>query len=448
MINNLTHVNKIISEYINILKGLKNINFYNLIVIKFVSLNFKYIYSLFDVRFTVCIFSRVYIRKLLFGGVSVVLFYWCIVYLVIEFIIMNVDNIYMNVFAPYVSLKGAQLAQSLFIFPLYTNGMRRSNNIRLYYTNQKKLRKCPNKIVDAKAKKIGEFGEIQSYNVIFFLLNVSCLVFIGFLLYHFIIGLTVPGLYGFIISFIIFYILSQFILNKTKYSNNIFIRILQRFAILNIVVTVISIIYGVFLSPEIYCLGDNELEGQSTNDHSNVENYSKDNVKVDIKIKGVVEDGIKELYNDVKGILGGEKRSSKEGTRSNSSEFNSSDSNSGYSNNGKHNKSIYALLPFINGNLMSSVDSISSINKIILGVLTITITILYCLINIMGYFGCLYIIKHTELEKKYPKLKTIVKYYQNTSVVFLVIEIIFVISILLLVIGLCLHLLYISKDFS
>lgn len=92
-------------------------------------------------------------------------------------------------------------------------------------------------------------------------------------------------------------------------------------------------------------------------------------------------------------------------------------------------------------------ESISALNKVVFGIFTITSILLYCIINIVGYFGCLYIIKHTELEKKkYPKLSPIIKYYQNTSVIFLTIEIIFVVSTLLLVMGLCLHLLYISND--
>jgi hypothetical protein len=103
------------------------------------------------------------------------------------------------------------------------------------------------------------------------------------------------------------------------------------------------------------------------------------------------------------------------------------------------------VLPFINENTINATNNLSSINKIILGVLTITIILLYCIINIVAYFGCLYLIKHTELEKKYPKLKPIIEYYQKTSIIFITIEVIFVISTLLLVIGLCLHLLYLSK---
>lgn len=63
----------------------------------------------------------------------------------------------------------------------------------------------------------------------------------------------------------------------------------------------------------------------------------------------------------------------------------------------------FALFPFMNGNIFSAPDSVSGVNKILFGVLTFTTILLYCLVNIIGYFGFLYIMKHTELEQKYPK---------------------------------------------
>lgn len=106
-----------------------------------------------------------------------------------------------------------------------------------------------------------------------------------------------------------------------------------------------------------------------------------------------------------------------------------------------------AIIPFtfITDNLFSSVNTVSAVNRIILGVVTIAIILLYCIINIVAYFACLYLLKHTDLENKYPKLSPVIKYYKNTSIILLIIEIIFVVFTLLLVIGLCLHLLYINN---
>ena len=113
----------------------------------------------------------------------------------------------------------------------------------------------------------------------------------------------------------------------------------------------------------------------------------------------------------------------------------------------RNNKQIiYALLPFLNDSILKMPDSLSAVNKIIFGVLIFTIVILYSIINIIGYFGSLYIIKHTELESKYPKWSRIIKYYQKSNIVLLIIEIIFVISVLLFIIGFCIYLLYYSNE--
>ena len=56
-----------------------------------------------------------------------------------------------------------------------------------------------------------------------------------------------------------------------------------------------------------------------------------------------------------------------------------------------------------------------------------------------------YLIQKFDLESKYPKLKVIINYYKNTSLVFLIIEITFVILTLLTVISLCLYLLYFAN---
>ena len=112
----------------------------------------------------------------------------------------------------------------------------------------------------------------------------------------------------------------------------------------------------------------------------------------------------------------------------------------------KNNKKLYAIVPLIAGYITNSVDTANTFNKVLSSVLIISIAILLCLFNIIGYFGGLYIIKHTNLEQKYPKLKTVIKYYQNTSILFLILEIIFVFSILLIIIGICIQLLYFNEN--
>lgn len=72
----------------------------------------------------------------------------------------------------------------------------------------------------------------SSYNIIKqTLLNVISGIFIILVVYRFIIGLTVVGLYVVIISFIISFLFSSFISNNFKYSNNIIVRVLQKVVI-------------------------------------------------------------------------------------------------------------------------------------------------------------------------------------------------------------------------
>lgn len=109
------------------------------------------------------------------------------------------------------------------------------------------------------------------------------------------------------------------------------------------------------------------------------------------------------------------------------------------------NSSYLSLIPFMNLDWLSAPESLYGINKLIFSILIFSVIILWCIINIIGYFGSLYLIKYTDLETKYPKFKPIFKYYLSTSTVFLIVEIVFVISTLLIIIGVCIHLLYITN---
>ena len=106
----------------------------------------------------------------------------------------------------------------------------------------------------------------------------------------------------------------------------------------------------------------------------------------------------------------------------------------------------YAFLPIINTNLFTAPDSLSGLNKLLYSVLILTSIFLYSIINICGYFGFLYISKYTNLETKYPKIKPILKYFETISIFWLVVEIIFVVSILITIIILTLHLLSIANE--
>lgn len=82
------------------------------------------------------------------------------------------------------------------------------------------------------------------FKEIFF--NIISLVFLLFFLYKFILGLTLDGLYGLIVSFVISFLISSFVLNKFKYSNNKFIRILKKLVMYNIIIFVVIITCNYF----------------------------------------------------------------------------------------------------------------------------------------------------------------------------------------------------------
>ena len=81
--------------------------------------------------------------------------------------------------------------------------------------------------------KKGVLVEHNNYSFI----NVSALIIIIFMNYKFYSGLKFDiGLLSLIISFIISYLLSSFILNKFKFSNYKIISLLQKFILINIII--------------------------------------------------------------------------------------------------------------------------------------------------------------------------------------------------------------------
>ena len=87
-------------------------------------------------------------------------------------------------------------------------------------------------------------------------------------------------------------------------------------------------------------------------------------------------------------------------------------------------------------------DSPSGLDRMLFGILLLSILLLYSNVNVRGYFLTLYVIKYTDFENKYPKFKKIINYFKNSNIVLIIIEIIFIVSILLGAIAICIILLY------
>ena len=70
-----------------------------------------------------------------------------------------------------------------------------------------------------------------------------------------------------------------------------------------------------------------------------------------------------------------------------------------------------------------------SFNMFILSLIT-----LVCLINIIGYFISIYLINKYDVEKRYPKYIKIIRYFEKSQILFVIIEIIICLSCLMAIV--------------
>lgn len=77
-----------------------------------------------------------------------------------------------------------------------------------------------------------------------------------------------------------------------------------------------------------------------------------------------------------------------------------------------------------------------AITKYAFGVLILSLIILLALINVLGYFFSLYLLSKYDnyISERLPKLRKIVGYYEKSSFVFILIEVLFCIGCLLFLI--------------
>ena len=65
------------------------------------------------------------------------------------------------------------------------------------------------------------------------------------------------------------------------------------------------------------------------------------------------------------------------------------------------------------------------------GVFILSLVALLAFINIMGYFLNLYVLQRYDITKRFPKLKSVVGFYEKTTFLFVFIEVLFCIGCLL-----------------
>ena len=77
-----------------------------------------------------------------------------------------------------------------------------------------------------------------------YIFNIMSLIAVSIIIYKFIRGLSFDiGLLSLIISFVISFAISNFVLDKFKYSENKYIRFIQKFLIYNIILIVVSFVF-------------------------------------------------------------------------------------------------------------------------------------------------------------------------------------------------------------
>ena len=76
------------------------------------------------------------------------------------------------------------------------------------------------------------------------------------------------------------------------------------------------------------------------------------------------------------------------------------------------------------------------------GILMLSILLLISIVQVAMYFLILYLITNYNLVEKYPKYNKIILYIKNMNVIYIIIELIFVVVTLLTLIVICIKLLY------
>nr|YP_010759091.1 hypothetical protein QEO35_mgp28 [Hericium alpestre]WEX32005.1 hypothetical protein [Hericium alpestre] len=110
----------------------------------------------------------------------------------------------------------------------------------------------------------------------------------------------------------------------------------------------------------------------------------------------------------------------------------------------KLNKTLYSinLFPFLNFDWTTGPENLTSFQQLIYGIIIISISLLWCFINVTGYFITIYVIKYTDIETKYPKYIKIINYFKKYTYLSIILEILFIVITLLSLIGICCYILW------
>jgi hypothetical protein len=86
-------------------------------------------------------------------------------------------------------------------------------------------------------------------------------------------------------------------------------------------------------------------------------------------------------------------------------------------------------------NFFTMPDNLSQADQFLSAIIILAVINLWCFLDIIGFLIALYLVKYTDVEKKYPKYKKWINYYNNANFMSIGIEILFILFIHFLVIG-------------
>ena len=93
------------------------------------------------------------------------------------------------------------------------------------------------------------------------------------------------------------------------------------------------------------------------------------------------------------------------------------------------------IIPFIYKNLGSNLPKDAEpLITFSFNMLILSLIILFCFINVTGYFISIYLLNKYNVEEKYPKYKKIIRYFERSRIFFVIIEIILCLFCLIILI--------------
>ena len=103
-------------------------------------------------------------------------------------------------------------------------------------------------------------------------------------------------------------------------------------------------------------------------------------------------------------------------------------------------------MQFFNELINYKPDNLSEYQQLVFWVMVLAIIALWCFIDIIGYLISIYVLKYTDVEKKYPKWKGLINYFLKANYLFIIFEIFYIVVIYIFIIGICISLLLLNSS--